>query len=160
MFCRYCGAAVAGAAAPRRLERLPADGKIAGVCAGLSAYFDVDVTLVRLVWIILSIVPGAIIGGIVAYAAAWFLMPVAAASVRPPSLKPRLVRSATNRQLAGVCGGLAEYFGIDPTVVRIAAVILAIYPGAIVCGLLAYAVAWFIIPDAPASPLQPLPSTV
>lgn len=49
--------------APRRLVRLPADGKVAGVCAGLAAYFEADVTLIRLVWVVLSIVPGGIVGG-------------------------------------------------------------------------------------------------
>jgi phage shock protein C len=47
------------------------------VCAGLAAYFDADVTIVRLVWVILSIVPGVLIGGPLAYVAAWVLTPVA-----------------------------------------------------------------------------------
>ena len=55
-------------AGPRRLVRIPADEKIAGVCAGIADYLDVDVTLVRALWLALSIVPGAVIGGIVAYA--------------------------------------------------------------------------------------------
>jgi phage shock protein PspC (stress-responsive transcriptional regulator) len=59
-----------------------------------------------------------------------------------------------------VCGGLGEYFGVDPTLVRVVAVILAIYPGAVVLGVLAYLVAWFIIPVASASPLQPAAAPV
>jgi len=141
----------------RRFVRLPDEGKIAGVCAGLAAYFDVDVTVVRLVWVILSIVPGVFIGGLVAYIAAWILTPVA----RPQDhVLPvgRLARSETDKQIAGVCGGLAEFFGVDSTIVRLAAVILAIYPGAIIGGVVAYLIAWFIMPARPATSLQPAAS--
>ena len=137
--------------------RLPDEGKIAGVCAGLAAYFDVDVTVVRLVWVILSIVPGVFIGGLVAYIAAWILTPVA----RPQDhLLPigRLARSETDKQIAGVCGGLADFFGVDSTIVRLAAVILAIYPGAIIGGVVAYLIAWFIMPGRSATSLQPAAS--
>ena len=142
----------------RRFVRLPDEGKIAGVCAGLAAYFDVDVTVVRLVWVILSIVPGVFIGGLVAYIAAWILTPVA----RPQDhVVPvgRLARSETDKQIAGVCGGLAEFFGVDSTIVRLAAVILAIYPGAIIGGVVAYLIAWFIMPARPATSLQPAASS-
>ena len=62
--------------AARRLERIPAHGKIAGVCAGIANYLDMDVALVRALWVLLSLVPGTLIGGVLAYAAAWLLMPV------------------------------------------------------------------------------------
>jgi len=66
--------------------------------------------------------------------------------------RKRLFRSASDRKLGGVCGGLADYFAIDPTIVRLLVIILAIYPGAIVFGLVAYAIAWVIIPPAPVVP--------
>lgn len=143
-----------------RLWRLPADGRIAGVCAGLARYFDTDVTLVRLVWVLLSIVPGGIIGGIIAYLAAWLLIPEAPPSERLVYTGHRLWRSAADRKIGGVCGGLAEYFGIDSTLVRLATAILAIYPGVIVLGVLAYLIAWLVIPPAPAVPLNPATSPV
>jgi phage shock protein PspC (stress-responsive transcriptional regulator) len=143
----------------RRLTRLPAEGKIAGVCAGIAGYFDTDVTLVRLAWVILSVVPGAIIGGLIAYAAAWLILPKADPAVSSGYTGKRLLRSTTDRKIAGVCGGLAEYFGFDATLVRLAAVILAIYPGAIVCGILVYVLGWLVIPSAPAATLEPSPST-
>jgi phage shock protein C len=71
----------------------------------------------------------------------------------------RLLRSTTDRKIGGVCGGLAEYFGVDSTVMRVAAVILAIYPGAVICGVLVYAIGWLVIPSAPAATLEPSPST-
>ena len=47
----------------------------------------------------------------------------------------KLTRSATDRKLAGVCAGIAEYFDIDPTVVRIGWIVFSLMGG---CGLLAY----------------------
>ena len=144
----------------RRLLRRPVEGKIAGVCAGLADYFNTDVALVRAAWVVLSIWPGAIVLGVVAYLAAWLLMPRAEAvdgtSVAP---LPRLVRSRTDRRIAGVCGGLAEYFDVDPTIVRITWVILSIIAGAFVFGVVAYLIAWFIIPPPFAAAWQATPST-
>jgi phage shock protein C len=157
-YCRFCGAAVRNAATARRFVRLPADGKIAGVCAGLAAYFDADVTLVRLIWVILSIIPGVFIGGIVAYIAAWLLTPVAGPQDQRFTIK-HLARSETDKQIAGVCGGLAEFFGVDSTIIRLAAVVIAIYPGAILGGLIAYLIAWFIMPAPSARSLQPVASS-
>lgn len=154
-YCRFCGAR-AGAGADRRLVRLPDQGKIAGVCAGIANYFDSDVSLVRLLWVILSIVPGALIGGVVVYAAAWLLM--ATGPALPVTVPERLVRPVADRKIAGVCGGLARYFHADPTFVRLAWVILTIYPCAIVFGVIAYIAAWIIIPSEPHAPMHPAPS--
>ena len=65
---------------------------------------------------------------------------------------PRLYRSSTDRVLAGVCGGLAAYFKIDPILVRLAFVFFALFGGA---SILAYIVLWIAVPvgDPTASPL-------
>jgi phage shock protein C len=154
-YCRFCGAAVRDTDTRRRFVRLPDDGKVAGVCAGLAAYFDADVTLVRLVWVTLSIIPGVLIGGLVAYIAAWFLMPIAGPQDHR-AMGRRLARSETDKQIGGVCGGLAEYFGVDSTIIRLAAVVLAIYPGAVIGGIIAYLIAWFIMPANNSRTLQPV----
>ena len=60
----------------------------------------------------------------------------------------RLYRSRTNRMIAGVCGGLAAYFGIDPTIVRILAVLLALPGGGPPIGLI-YLVLWVVLPEEP-----------
>jgi phage shock protein C len=57
----------------------------------------------------------------------------------------RLTRSRTNRIIAGVCGGLGEYFGIDPTIIRIIFVLLALPGGA--PGILPYLILWVIMPE-------------
>ena len=56
----------------------------------------------------------------------------------------RLTRSTTNRTLAGVCAGIAEYFGIDPTLVRIGWVVFCLLGGS---GILAYFLCALIIPE-------------
>ncbi len=147
-FCRHCGAAVSAGPQARRLVRVPEEGRVGGVCAGIASYLDADVTLVRLAWVILSIVPGFLLGGLVAYAACWALLPTAAPGERQTYRGTRLTRSFRDRQLAGVCGGLAEYLGVDPTIVRVASVILAIYPGAFVGGAIAYLIRWIVIPSS------------
>jgi phage shock protein C len=58
----------------------------------------------------------------------------------------RLHRSTTDKRLAGVCGGLAEYFDIDPLLVRIGFVITALAGGP---GLIAYLVLWIAVPKGP-----------
>ncbi len=57
----------------------------------------------------------------------------------------RLYRSKKDRMIAGVCGGLAEYFKIDPVIVRIIAVLLLL-PGGLP-GLLPYLLFWVIVPE-------------
>lgn len=144
----------------RKLERRSASGRVAGVCSGIAEYLDTDVTLVRLAWVVLSIVPGSIIGGLVAYLAAWLVMPDADKLASPSGSASRkwLTRSTTDRKFAGVCGGLGDYFEIDSTVVRVVWVILGIVPGCFILGLLAYLVAWFIIPERSTSTSQAAPS--
>jgi phage shock protein C len=131
---------------PKRLYRQMAAGRIAGVCAGIAVYLDADVTLVRLAWVVLSIVPGGLVGGVIAYCAAWMIVPDGHAVPAAVTTSRRLTRSDTERKVAGVCGGLAEYFDVDPTVVRLLWAVLTIVPGAIMLGVLAYLVAWFIMP--------------
>ena len=158
-FCRYCGTPFApGAFQSRRLLRRPDEGQLAGVCAGLAHYLRVDVTIVRLLWVVLTIMPGAIIGGIIAYAAAWLLMPESNEVTPTNSAVERLYRSDTNRKIAGVCGGLAAYFKVDATLIRLAAVVLTIYPGAIIGGVIAYVIAWIVIPPAPPAHFETAPA--
>jgi phage shock protein PspC (stress-responsive transcriptional regulator) len=140
----------------KRLTRVPADAKIGGVCAGIAEYFEVDVVLVRAAWMALSIVPGAVIGGVLAYLAAWLLVPEGAATA-PVSHGRRLTLSATNRKIGGVCGGLAEYFGVDATAIRLVWAIVSIVFGALIGGVLAYLAAWLIMPRPSAVVMSPSP---
>jgi phage shock protein C len=65
-----------------------------------------------------------------------------------PYVQKRLTRSATNHKIAGVCGGLADYMDIDPTILRLIVVLITFFTG-FVLGIVAYLVAWMVIPIAP-----------
>jgi phage shock protein C len=58
----------------------------------------------------------------------------------------KLYRSKTNRHLAGVCGGLAEYFNLDATLIRVLFVLLAVLGGS---GVVLYVAMWIIVPKQP-----------
>ncbi len=58
----------------------------------------------------------------------------------------RLFRSRTERMVGGVCGGLAEYLNIDPTIIRLVFVLLALLGGH---GLLLYLILWLVVPPEP-----------
>lgn len=58
----------------------------------------------------------------------------------------RLARSVSDRWVAGVCGGIAHYFGLDPTVVRVAYILVSILSAAFP-GLLVYIILWIVIPE-------------
>ena len=71
--CAYCGTRVGAVVARQRLVRPRVGRKIGGVCRGFAEYFDLDVTLIRLVWLLAIIftIPMAILG----YIVAWIVMP-------------------------------------------------------------------------------------
>lgn len=60
-------------------------------------------------------------------------------------MEKRIYRSTTDKVVGGVCGGLGEYFEIDPTVIRLVWAI-AVFAG---IGFLAYIIAWIVIPEKP-----------
>ena len=63
-----------------------------------------------------------------------------------PTLKAPLRRSRTDRRIAGVVGGLAKYFGLDPTLARVLYVVISIVSAAFP-GILVYILLWVIIPE-------------
>jgi phage shock protein PspC (stress-responsive transcriptional regulator) len=80
-FCYNCGAKQPEAAPPsvppgymprKRLVRSTNDRKIAGICAGVADYFDMDPTLVRALWLLATLVPGP---NIIAYIIMWIVVP-------------------------------------------------------------------------------------
>lgn len=82
-FCYNCGAQLAGQAAPpaaapaKRLMRSSRDKKIGGVCAGLADYFDLDPTIVRIVWLLAVLCAGT---GFLLYIILWIALPLAPAT--------------------------------------------------------------------------------
>lgn len=78
VFCAKCGKATKADAPPRaeqsrrRLVRSVRDKRIAGVCAGFADYLGVDVTVVRILWLLVVLFGGT---GLIAYIVAWIVMP-------------------------------------------------------------------------------------
>ena len=171
-FCQFCGATQhlsppSDDTGRRLLRRSRVDRQIAGVCGGIARYFETDPVFVRVAWVFVTIVPGAILLGVLAYLVSWLIMPeddateaVVAEGTGATGHARRLRRSRNDAKVAGVCGGIAEYFEVDSTAVRVIVVVLSIFPGAIVCGILTYIVAWFIMPMAPLTvpPVEPEPA--
>ncbi len=89
-FCSQCGqgtrfetpASGGGYYAPRRLYRLTYDKQIGGVCSGLAKYLDMDVTLVRVVTLVVTVFTGCV-PGMIAYLLAMIVMPKDAGVMRP-----------------------------------------------------------------------------
>ncbi len=99
-FCYYCGAAQNAAPSgpppiQKRLMRSAADSKIAGVCGGIAEYMDVDSTVVRLVWVLVTFFTG-VVPGIIAYLVAWAVMPEAPLPVVTPANAPAPPAPAPN----------------------------------------------------------------
>jgi phage shock protein C len=66
-------------------------------------------------------------------------------------VQKRLMRSSVDSKIAGVCGGIAEYLGVDSTIVRLIWVVAFFVPVPVCLALVSYLVAWIIVP------LEPLP---
>lgn len=66
------------------------------------------------------------------------------------TVQKRLYRSVTDRKIFGICGGVADYFDIDPTIVRLALVLLC-FITAFIPVTLGYVISALIVPDAPRS---------
>jgi phage shock protein PspC (stress-responsive transcriptional regulator) len=136
--------------AVRRLYRSVGDRMIAGIAGGLAEYLKVDAVWIRILFVALAFLSGGVF--LLVYLAAWILVPESSepgvTPVKPPS---RLHRSKADRMVGGVCGGLAETFKVDPTLVRLAAVAAIVFTGG--AALLGYVVAWAVMPlDAPSEP--------
>jgi phage shock protein C len=83
--CAYCGVRVGGVIARKRLVRPRTGRAIAGVCAGCAEYFDIDVTVVRLVWLLVGIMTGV---GLLSYPIAWIVIPEEPLMLSAPAGQP------------------------------------------------------------------------
>lgn len=83
--CAYCGKRVAAVVARKRLVRPREGRKLAGVCTGLGEYFDIDPSLIRVLWVLAVIFGGT---GILAYIVAWIVMPEERERLAAPAGQP------------------------------------------------------------------------
>lgn len=128
----------------RVLYRDIKNGKIAGVCSGLSEYLEVDVSLIRLIWVIFAIFGGA---GIFVYIIAALIIP------RKPENEVEIIvddednkhltRDMDNALIFGVCSGIAKHFNMDISIVRIIFLLMGLY---FASGIFLYLVLALILP--------------
>jgi phage shock protein C len=134
----------------KRLYRDRFDYKLAGIFGGLGQYFKVDATLLRLIGLLLLFLTGGILS--LAYLLLWAILPLGPRSYVEAHYK-RLYRSRKDRRIAGICGGLGEYFNFDPNLIRLIVVVLLFITG-IIPVFIAYLIGCIIIQDAPSSRLR------
>jgi phage shock protein PspC (stress-responsive transcriptional regulator) len=147
---------------PERLYRDENNKLLGGVCAGLANYFGIDKLVVRIIFILFTFGFGF---GFIIYLILWVAIP-STASTTIGSVRKKLFRDPENKLIAGVCGGLAAYFGVNVWIPRLLFLIpflsfvtswnhwgafnfpnfinLSFSPGA----TLIYIVLWLITPEA------------
>ncbi|MEI9955355.1 MAG: PspC domain-containing protein [Ferruginibacter sp.] len=99
----------------KRLYRDENNKVIGGVCAGLANYFNVDIVVVRIIFIILIFSFGF---GILPYIIMWVAVP-STSSTQLGGAKKKLFRDTDDKMIAGVCSGIGNYFGINPWIPRV-----------------------------------------
>lgn len=102
------------ASAPKRLYRDENNKFLGGVCSGLANYLNIDIVVVRLIFIILFFSFGV---GLIPYIILWIVVPSSATTVLGATRK-KLYRDPDEKVIAGVCSGLAHYFGIHVWIPR------------------------------------------
>jgi phage shock protein PspC (stress-responsive transcriptional regulator) len=129
----------------KKFHRLTGQKKLAGVCAGLGEYFELDPLFFRLFFLV-SLFFGGI--GALIYALLWVMAPEkAGAGESRPAAGLRL--SSADRKIAGVCGGIGEWLDVDPVFFRVAFILFGLVGG---LGIVVYVILWIALPRAPAAP--------
>lgn len=124
----------------KKLYRSKTDHKIAGVCGGLGEYFQMDSVFFRILFLVIVCLGGI---GILVYLVMWIIVPMNNVETIHISINKRFFLSSLDRKIAGVCGGLGEFFEIDPVIFRIIFVVLAFLGG---IGIFLYLILWLVAP--------------
>lgn len=101
--------------ASKKLYRDENDKVIGGVCSGLANYFNVDVVVVRILFVILAVSFGV---GIIPYLVLWIAVP-SSASAEIGGQRKKLYRDTDDKIIGGVCSGMGHYFGINAWIPRV-----------------------------------------
>lgn len=142
------GATATATATGRRLFRDGSRKIIGGVAAGIAHYFRIDAFWIRLLFLIIlldlfisfSFSSALLIG----YIILWIVVPERFDLAEDRKMK-KMFRNPDDKVIGGVASGLAAYFGVDPTLIRILFILLIFLGGT---GLIAYLVLWVITPEA------------
>lgn len=119
----------------RKLYRSKYDKKLFGVCGGIANYLDIDSTIIRFIWVLIS--PAFLI----------YLLCALIISVDENEIyisNRHKIFKSDNRIVSGVCGGFADFLHVDPLVVRIIWLVAIFVYGA---GLWAYIVMSLVMPE-------------
>lgn len=123
---------------------LSPDKKFLGVCGGIADYLNVDVVIIRIMFVLIALAT-AVVPCLLAYVLAALILPP------PPenyyeiyNNNGRKLFKNKDKKIAGVCGGFAEYFGIDATVIRLVLALLLLFFG---YGIIAYIVCAIMMPE-------------
>lgn len=139
----------------KKIERSRYNRKISGVCGGLADYFDMDVTFVRLIFLMMAlsaliVYNASAVFVIICYFSLAVIIPAeGAVKSRKTSSswrKMSLYRVEDEKMITGLCGGIAKALSVDPTVVRVLTAVPAIMTG-IVPGFVIYLVIAWIVPS-------------
>ena len=130
----------------RRLYRSRNNRIIGGICGGLGDYLSVDPVFLRVIFPFIFIITG-FFPLFITYVIAWVIIPEAPPKFVSPKYK-RLFRSVKNRKLSGLCGGLAAYFKIDATLIRVVYILLMFVTGVLPL-LITYVIGSLIVAERP-----------
>jgi phage shock protein PspC (stress-responsive transcriptional regulator) len=120
--------------------------KIAGVLAGIGNYFSIDPSIIRIFYAMIALLTG-IIPLLIVYIIAALFIPMEPRSNIVKNYK-RLYRNPSNKILAGVLSGIADYLKIDLNIVRLIYIILFLITG-VAPLLIGYFIAWVLIDEKP-----------
>ncbi len=123
---------------------LSPDKKFLGVCAGVADYLNIDPTLIRIGVVCLALAT-AVLPALVAYVILSLVFPAAPADYIPNTSAKKLIKGS-DKKLSGVCSGIANYFGIDPTIIRL---VFAVCTLAFGYGVMTYIVCMIMMPSEP-----------
>lgn len=129
----------------KRIYRDQFDKKIGGVCGGLAQYLNFDSSLIRLIFITLTLLTGGVL--LLVYLILWAVLPLGPKAYVVPHYK-KFYRSRTDKKIGGICGGLAAYLKCDSSILRIILVIIMFLTGFFPVFII-YLIAMGIIPEHP-----------
>ena len=124
----------------KKLHRNISDKVIAGVASGISNYFQVDPIIIRIIFLA-SLFAGGF--GFFAYIICWIGIPVKDGS--EPIITRRYYRDMDDKVIGGVAMGIAKYFSVDVSIIRILFIVSIFFGG---FGIIVYFILWFITPEA------------
>ncbi len=119
------------------------DKRLCGVCDGIAKFLNIDPVLIRTLVICLALLT-AVLPVLIAYIIVALVLPNPPEGYVEVENNYKKIYKSRDKKLCGVCGGIAEYFNIDPTIVRLIFVVLTLWLGG---GVVSYIVCAIMFPS-------------